>query len=356
MSGQPVETFPSEDMVFRLRAKMEDYSYTRMVEDGRGLLAFRVPGEKIDLLRSLEYLSEFLEEETLDDIEKVLILSDKEYEVTPGTILGPKMDTKKADDEKLFKELKGKLRKKLEPLVFTEENDILELFRTAIRLNGSVNRTDNSIGLDLIKIDLPSEGDVIYLIFDDGYRKLSKATFEKIADEAMQGLRQGPSLAKDPVQKGLAKSTTLNGTLKREDKKAPVKLASRKSEDAGKTIDTQTRHHDDPKVLLRDLSKKLVALGYRKDNLFSRPDVNQFFYVGMSGPALFVKILDDQEELSAFLRVLDHRKDALGILITKLWDPKLEAMSRIRGFVYLDWQRAWRGHEVVQFVLREGGH
>jgi hypothetical protein len=352
MSGQPVESFPSEDTVFRLRAKMEDYSYTRLVENERGLLAFRVPGEKIELLRSLEYLSEFLEEETLDDIEKVLIVSDKEYEITPGTILGPKMDTKKKDDERLFKELKDKLHKKMEPLVFTEENDILELFRTAIRLDGSVNRTDSSIGLDLIKIDLPSEGEVIYLIFDDGYRKLSKATFEKIADDAMQGLRQGPSLAKDPEQKGLTKSETLTGVHK-QPKKTPGKVPAR-IKDRGTAIDTQTRHHDDPKVLLRDYSKKLVALGYRKDNLFSRPDVNQFFYVGMSGPALFIKVLEDKEELSSFLRILDHRKDALGILITKLWDPQLEAISRIRGFVYLDWQRAWRGHEVVKFVLKEG--
>lgn len=353
MTMQPVEQFPPEDTVFRLRAKMEDYAYTRMVEGGRGLLAFRVPGEKIDLLSSLEYLSEFLDEETLDDIDKVLIVSDKEYEITPGSIIGPKMEAKKKDDERLFRELKSKLRTKLEPIVFTEENDILELYRTAIRMDDSVNRTDSSIGLDLIKIDLPSEGDVIYLIFDDGYRKMSKATFEKIADEAMQGLREGPLLAKDPAQKGLAKSTTLTGTLSREPKKASS--APRKKPLKPEQVETQTRHHDDPKVLLRDLSKKLVSLGYRKDNVFSRPDVNQFFYVGMSGPALFFKILENREELSAFIRVLEHRKDALGVLITRTWDPEMEAISRINGFVYLDWQRAWRADEVVKAVLKEGG-
>ncbi len=336
---------------------MEDFAYTRMVEGDHGLLAFRVPGDKIDLLQSLEYLSEFLEEETLDDIDKVLILSDKEYELTPGSILGPKMDVKKKDDERLYQELKGKLRTQMEPLVFTEENDILDLYRTAIKLDGSVNRTDSSVGLDLIKVDLPSEGDVIYLIFDDGYRKMSKATFEKIADEAMQGLRQGPTLAKDPVQKGLTKSKSFTSMLSKDGSEGRSEAPKKpKMAAPSQTMNTQVRHQDDPKVLLRDLSKKLVALGYRKDSVFSRPDVNQFFYVGMTGPALFFKVLDDPEELSSFLRVLEHRKDALGVIISKIWDPEIEAISRINGFVYLDWSRAWRADEVVKAVLREGGH
>jgi hypothetical protein len=121
-----------------------------------------------------------------------------------------------------------------------------------------------------------------------------------------------------------------------------------------KTVENIPHHHDDPKVLLRDFSKKLVLLGYRKDNLFSRPDVDQLFFVGMSGPALFIKVLEDKGELNSFLRVLEHRQDALGILITKVWDPKIEAVSRINGFIYLDWQRAWRADEVVRAVIREG--
>jgi len=346
--------FPSEDTIFRLRAKMEDYSYTVMSEGERKLLAFRVPGEKIDLLKSLEYLSEFLDLDSLEGVEKVLIISDKDFEITPGGMMGPKMETRKADDDRLFQELKSKLKGRMEPIVFTAENDILELFRTAIRMDGSVKRTDSSVGLDLLKVSLPTEGDVIYLIFDDGYRKMSKATFEKLSDDAMQGLREGPSLAKDPVQKGLARSTSLsNGPSFRS-----VSNVQRKEEagtQLGSSVDTRPIHTDDPKVLLREISKNLVPLGYRKDNVFSRPDVNQLFFVGMSGPALFIKVLDDDEELPSFIRVLEHRKDALGFLITSKWEPRLEAVSRTNGFVYLDWERAWRAHEVVREVLREGG-
>ena len=354
MTGLPKDDFPSEDIVFRLRAKMEDHSYTVMTEGTRKLLAFRVPGEKIDLLRSLEYLSEFLEEGALDGVEKVLLISDKEYEVTPGGMMEPKMETKRKDDDRLFSELKSKLRVKLEPLVFTEENDILELYRTAIRMDGSVNRTDSSVGLDLLKISLPPEGDVIYLIFDDGYKKMSKATFEKLSDDAMQGLREGPSLAKDPIQKGMARSTSLS-----KEPRPPSGAGGgySKPNDArtGRKVETATHHADDPKVLLRELSRNLVSLGYRKDTVFSRPDVDQLFFVGMSGPALFVKVLMDGEELPSFLRVLEHRRDALGILVTRSWDPRMEAISRTHGFVYLDWQRAWRTHEVVREVLKEGG-
>ena len=55
------------------------------------------------------------------------------------------------------------------------------------------------------------------------------------------------------------------------------------------------------------------------------------------------------------MRVLDHRRDAFGVLITKTWDPEIEAISRVNGFVYLDWKRAWRADEVIRFVLKEGG-
>jgi len=355
MAGNPVEPFPQEDMVFRLRAKMEDHSYTHVKEGGQGLLAFRVPGDSIDLLRSLEYLSEFLDASVLEEVEKVLIISDREYEVTPGAVMAPKMETKRKDDERVYNELKDKLHRKLEPIVFTEENDILELYRTAIRMEGSLNRTDSSVGLDLIKVDLPKEGDVIYLVFDDGYRKLSRATFEKIIDRSMEGLRQGPALAKDPVQKHMEKQSAFGGMSKRPGpsmKRAPD--ISNEHSVSGNTLEIGTHHHDDPKVLLREFSRKLVQLGYRKDNMFSRPDVDQLFFAGLSGPALFIKVLKDTTELGSFLRVLEHRKDALGILITRTWDPVMEGISRIRGFIYLDWDRAWRADEVVRAVIKEG--
>ncbi len=50
----------SEEMIFRLRAKMDDNAYSRVEEGNTTAIAFRVPGEGVDMLRSLEYLSEFL--------------------------------------------------------------------------------------------------------------------------------------------------------------------------------------------------------------------------------------------------------------------------------------------------------
>lgn len=354
MTEPSTDVFPSEDMVFRLRAKMEDHSYTIVSEGEHQLLAFRVPGEKIDLLRSLEYLSEFLDQGSVEGVEKVLMISDRGFEVSPGSIIKPKMDVKKADDDRLFEELRSKLSERMQPLVFTEENDILEIYRIALRMDGPVSRTDISVGMDLLKVSLPTEGEVIYLIFDDGYRKLSRSNFEKLAEGAMQGLREGPSLASDPAQKGMARSTSLskpqtnNG---RDGEKARVINGTVNDP----TDDNLTPFMDDPRVLLRELSKNLAPLRYRKDNIFSRPDVNQLFFVGMSGPALFVKIIEDKDELPLFLRVLEHRNDALGILVTRVWEPSMEALSRTRGFVYLDWQRAWRAHEVIREVLKEGG-
>ncbi|MFW3146012.1 MAG: hypothetical protein ACMUIE_04290 [Thermoplasmatota archaeon] len=355
MNGDPVGQILPEEVIIRLRAKMEDNSYNSFKEGGRCFLAFRVPGEKIDLLRSLEYMAEFMDEEDMESAEKVILISDRNYEMTPAEVIGPKMETKKRDDEKLYGELKEKLSRKMEPLVFTIENDILELYRIAIRMDGSINRTDSSVGLDLIKVELPKEGEVIYLIFDDGYRKLARGDVSALADNAMSGLRMGPALAKDPAQTKLGK---LEGM---DDRKSGPSTQEKKGIKGGPEATSaisrkeQELARDDPKVLLRDLAKKIVPLGYRQDTLFSRKDVNQLFFVGMSGPALFVKILSEREELPSFLRVLEHRKDALGVLITKDWHPDIEALSRIRGFIYLDWRRAWRADEVIGSVVKGGG-
>ena len=67
-----------EEVIFRLRAKMEDNTYTSFIESGKGFLAFRVSGEKIDLLSSLEYMSEFLGDEDIETAEKVVMISDRD--------------------------------------------------------------------------------------------------------------------------------------------------------------------------------------------------------------------------------------------------------------------------------------
>ncbi|MCU0800068.1 MAG: hypothetical protein MUC62_10435, partial [Candidatus Thermoplasmatota archaeon] len=61
MTVVPKDTVPSEDAIIRLRAKLEDDRHTLMEEGGQRFLVHRVKGETIDLLRSLERLSEYLE-------------------------------------------------------------------------------------------------------------------------------------------------------------------------------------------------------------------------------------------------------------------------------------------------------
>lgn len=342
---------PSEDLLFRLRAKMEDNAYQILEDGGSKLLAFRVPGENIDLLRSLEYLSEFLIPDSIEGIEEIVIISDKKFEITPASMIAPKLEEKKKEDERLYKELKGKLKQVLEPLVFTTENDILELYRAAIRVEGSNKRSDSSIGLDLLKVELPKEGEVVYLIFDDGYRKMTRSAFEKLVDEALTSLRQGPSLAKDPPSSTLSTARTI--VQSKLDERAGVEAKTVKKERNSTPV--QQKEAIEPKILTREFSRQMASMGYRKDSMFSRNDVHQLFMIGLKGPAVFFKVLQSEEELDSFLRVLSHRKDALGVLVSEIWDPHLEAVSRINGFIYLDVERSGRAHEVIREVLREGG-
>jgi hypothetical protein len=343
----------SEDIVFRLRAKMEDNTY-QIVKDGdREVLAFRVGGEEVDLLSSLEYMSEFLHPEIIESVTDLIIISDRNFQATSIDMIVPKLDVKKEDDDRLFNELKTSLKHSLEPLTFTMENDILEMYRIAIRVEGSHNRTDESVGLDLLKVDLPKEGDVIYLIFKDGYRKMSRASFDALVEGSLSSLRQGPSLMKDPPRSSLSRTGTASNTLPRT---ISEEEPGSKNDNIEGNIKRKNDIMNDPKMVAREISREMADLGYRKDNMFSRNDVNQFFFVSMKGPAIFLKIIENPDELESFMRVLSHRKDALGLLISREWDPKLEAISRINGFIYMEIERSSRAPDVIREVLREGGN
>ncbi len=336
MTVVPKDTVPSEDAIIRLRAKLDDDHHTLMEEGGQRFLAHRVKGETIDLLRSLERLSEHLDKASLQGVENLVLISDRNVEVLPMSILLPKLEAKEKEDRELSSELREKLTKQLVPIVFTTENDILELYRMAVRVEGSLDRTDMSIGLDLAKVDIPREANIVYIIFDDGFRKMDLKSLDSLIDRAVSSLREGVNPPKDiqPQRTSLATSLSKEGPS---------------TGPTGTTADLT-----DPKVIAREFSKNIISLGYRKDAVFSRNDTNQFFFIGMNLPAVFFKVMEDEEELSSFLRVLSHRRDAIGILITKEWSPKMEALSYKNGFIYLEANRAHLAHEVVMGTLKEG--
>lgn len=336
-----------EDHIIRLRAKMEDNTYEKLELEGGTFLVFRVPGENIDLLKSLEYLSEFLSPETLSESSRLIILSDRNIHSADPSIIAPKLEEKRDEDDQLFEELKGKIREYLKPLVFTTQNDILELYRAAIKIEGSIKRPDSVIGMDLIRTDLPEEGEVVYLIFEDGYRKMTRNSYRKLTDDAMNQMRETPSLASDKGSSGMSMESQLTT-------RAPVK-PSIAMKPLREVKGPTERSSFLPELLLKDFIKNMTRLGYREDAKFSRHDAYQTFLVGMTGPAVFYKVLLKDEDLSSFLRVLGHRSDALGVLINDSWETDFEATSRVDGFIYLSGERAWRAHEVVKGVVRGGG-
>jgi hypothetical protein len=110
------------------------------------------------------------------------------------------------------------------------------------------------------------------------------------------------------------------------------------------------------KTVLRETSKGLEKLGYREDARFSRIDVNQVFLLGMKGPSLLLKVSLGIEDLSPFLRVLEHRRDVLGILLTDEWTPELEVQARNLGFVLLTGDRIKHVPDVVSEMVKGGGN
>jgi hypothetical protein len=169
-----------------------------------------------------------------------------------------------------------------------------------------------------------------------------------MTDDAMDQMRDTPSLASDKkAVSGMTKNSEM--TLRKPfSSSTPVKP---QREVKGAT----ERSAFLPELLLKDFIKNMTRIGYREDAKFSRHDAYQTFLVGMNGPAVFYKVLLKDEDLSSFLRILGHRSDALGVLINDSWDPDIEAVSRVEGFVYLSGERVWKAHEVVKGVIRGGG-
>jgi hypothetical protein len=333
-----------EDQIIRLRAKMEDNTFDLQELDGKKVVVLRIPGEEIDLLKSLEYLAEFLTREKLDESEGLLIISDRKHYGSSPEILEPKLEEKAGEDQQLFEELKEKLRDPLKPLVFTTQNDILELFRIGIRINGAMERPETVIGMELMGVELPREGTVVYLIFDDGYRKMTRDAFESLVDASMEDIREGPTLVKDNQTPSASGSKSISSKVK----------STSDMLHHGRRSPSHARGWKSPDILLRQFIKDMSEMGYREDSKFSRHDAHQTFLIGLSGPAIFMKIRSAEEDISSFRRILKHRKDALGILMERNWSPRMEAVSRIEGFIYLTGERVSGAHDVIREVIRGG--
>jgi hypothetical protein len=334
----------SEETVLRMRAKMEDLTYQRFEEQGSPHLAFRMPGEKIDILQSLEYLSEFLNEELIRGVDRIIIISDRDLEVVNGSMMEKKIEQKSSDDDDLYMELKYKLQLSTPPLVFTMENDILDLFRVALRSRGSL-KDEGYITEDVLKAEIPKEGAVVYIVFDDGYRKVSRISFDKEVEEVRSRRQFQPQVAKDRSPNGTLPPSARTGSP-----------SPPKSQPPYSVVRTDHIRKLGDKNVLKEASKNLEKLGYREDARFSRPDVNQIFLLGMKGPSLLLKVAMGSEDIDPFLRVLEHRRDVLGLLLSDEWTAELEVRSRAMGFVLLTGDRIKHVNEVVAALVKGGGN
>jgi len=328
----------SEETVLRLRAKLDDLSFQVVNDRDSKHIAFRVPGEGIELLNALEYLGEFLSEETLEGVDRVLIISDREVEVANGSVMAKKVEVRREDDEKLYTELRQKMTPDSPPLVFTTENDILELYRVAIRTRGSVKGEEITEGV--LRTDLPKEGAIFYIIYDDGYRKMGRDSFIRKVDERFSNMQTQPRVRKDERTGESSKVRTapsiLGGTTGNRNQPPPGPASGVRS---------------DLRAILKETTRSLESLGYREDPRFSRPDVNQVFLIGMNGPTLLLKVMAGGEDISSFLRVMEHRKDVLGVLLSKDWSMETEALSRTKGFLYLTGERTMYAAGTVRLMM-----
>ncbi|MDG6224526.1 MAG: hypothetical protein QCI82_03335 [Candidatus Thermoplasmatota archaeon] len=334
----------SEDIVIRLRAKMEDQSFKRIDEKGSSHVVLRVPGESIDLLRSLEYLAEFVGEEMIEGIGLILIISDREVEIADGSIMIDKIAQKKADDQRLYSEIKERVKPGGPPLVFTMENDILELYRIAIRAKGRVVDNERSSIVEMGSSDLPNEGAVVYLLYDDGFKKMDRRSFEKEVSEALSHVQVQPRVAKDVPEKAWPRNE-----IRPFDRAGQRQEKAPRSEPVLLRFDRIRRMGD--KAFAREVIRGLGSLGYREDSRFSRPDVNQYLLIRMSGPTVLFKVAVNDEDLSPFFRVLEHRRDVMGILASDVWNPAVQALSPSMGFHYLTGDMTGYIREIVKAVL-----
>ncbi len=171
-----------EDLI-KLKYDLDPYDCRLEESDGQKVFVVRSPKASPDLINDLEPMIDRICEEDVKEAQSACLLGEEESATISMSILWSLIDKRKKRDTKLVTELRGKISRDFGHLLFRSEEDPLHIYRLAIYVPMPISNVDKDNFEEMFEeLDLPREGEIVYLIADDGYKRISGREFFTILD------------------------------------------------------------------------------------------------------------------------------------------------------------------------------
>jgi hypothetical protein len=179
-SGIPSAMPLTREELIKLKHQIEPNDY-RVVESGQQrILVIRTEREFPDIVNDLEVLINKFDNRDTTDLSQALIIGEEEVVGIPLDAIDSLLERRMEDDERIAEDLGEKLIEPYTTLLFESENDPMKTLRLAIRVAGNLEdfkpQQLSEILFSKIK-SLPRHSEVVYLIAEDGFIRLSGNEF-----------------------------------------------------------------------------------------------------------------------------------------------------------------------------------
>lgn len=183
------------DELVKLNFKLNPYEYTIYTKGLDRILIIKSPNAVPDIINDLEYMVEKIENSDLEEATAACLLGSAESTNISLSILWSLIDRRKEHDQNIVKKLSEHINRSYGTMLFTADDDPNGMMRLAIRLPVPVRliTEDNLPGL-LSDTDIPRQGEVVYIIGDDGFKRFNGKKFFKVIERDEQvTMSAGPS-------------------------------------------------------------------------------------------------------------------------------------------------------------------
>jgi len=187
----------NRDELIKLKHQIEPMDYLVVESGHERILVIRTEREFPDLVNDLECMINKLDIRDTNELSHALIIGEEEVVGVPLKAIEALIERRMEEDERIATDLSEKLIEPYTTLLFESENDPIKTLRLGIRVAGNIGdfkpQQLPEILFSKIK-SLPRHSEVIYLIADDGYIRLSGTEFYRRLGEF---LKEHPTINKE---------------------------------------------------------------------------------------------------------------------------------------------------------------
>lgn len=195
-SGNPTMPLTKEDLI-QLKHKIDPNDYELVERGEERILVIRSASEFPDIVNDLEVMINKFDMRDTDNLSHACIIGDAEVIGVSLDAIRSIINRRIGDDERIAEDLSEKLIEPYTTLQFQSEEDPNKTLRLGIRVEGNLEdfkpQQLSEVLFSKIK-SLPRKSEVVYLIADDGYIRLSGKEFYK---QLREFLRENPKINKE---------------------------------------------------------------------------------------------------------------------------------------------------------------